>query len=73
MPMEVQMDSTVFWIKVQIVGYLFAPLCVVAVAELVNRSLCMLAGTPEERRTPGEDSGRGALRGTAELATRTRD
>jgi hypothetical protein len=65
MPMEGQMDSTVFWIKVQIVGYLFAPLCAVAVAELVNCLVTMLAGTPEQRRTFREDSG-----GRAAMETR---
>jgi hypothetical protein len=40
------MDSSVFWIKVQFVGYLFSPLCVLAVASLLNRFLNMLAGMP---------------------------
>jgi hypothetical protein len=30
------MDSSVFWIKVQFVGYLFSPLYVVAVAALLT-------------------------------------
>jgi hypothetical protein len=43
------MDPTILWIKVQIVSWLFAPLCVLAVAALLDHLLTMLAGNPRQQ------------------------
>jgi hypothetical protein len=42
------MDPTIFWIKTEIVLWLFAPLCVLAVAALLDRVVTMLARIPRQ-------------------------
>ena len=50
------MDPTILWIKVQIVSWLFAPLCVLAVAALLDHLLTMLAGNPRQLQKAREST-----------------